>query len=80
MCFMGYDEINIKKTSELITTENYLMCLYFDGVVGKWSPASRLFTQPFIQAQVKENIKAPRHWPLCGEFTGNWRIPRTKDQ
>ena len=23
----------------------------------------------FIQAQVKENINAPRHWPLCGEFT-----------
>ena len=33
------------------------------------SPASRLFTQLFIQAQIKENIKAPRHWPLYGEFT-----------
>ena len=22
----------------------------------------------FIQTQIKENIKAPRHWPLCGEF------------
>ena len=29
-----------------------------------------LFTQPFIQTQFKENIKAPRHWLLCGEFTG----------
>ena len=29
------------------------------------SPASRLFTQPFIQAQIKENITDPRHWPLC---------------
>ena len=27
-----------------------------------------MFTQPFIQAQISENIKAPRHWPLCGEF------------
>ena len=27
-----------------------------------------MFTQPFIQAQIKENIKAPRHWPLCGEI------------
>ena len=27
------------------------------------SPASRWFTQPFFQAQIKENIKAPRHWP-----------------
>ena len=39
------------------------------------SPASRVFTQPFIQAQIKENTKAPRHWPLCGEFTGDRRIP-----
>ena len=38
-------------------------------------PASRLFTQPFIQAQIKENIKAPRHWPLCGEFTGIGEFP-----
>ena len=37
--------------------------------------ASRLFTQPFIQTQIKENIKAPRHWPLCGEFTGTGEFP-----
>ena len=34
----------------------------------------------FIQAQIKENIKAPRHWPLCGEFNGDRWIPRTKGQ
>ena len=28
-----------------------------------------IFTQPFIQAQIKENIKCPRHRPLCGELT-----------
>ena len=28
------------------------------------SPASPLFTQPFIH--IKENIKAARHWPLWG--------------
>ena len=39
------------------------------------SLAWRLFTQPFIQAQMKENIKAPRHWPMCVEFTGGWWIP-----
>ena len=44
------------------------------------SPASWLFTQPFIQAQIKENIKAPRHWPLCGKFTGDRWIPCTKGQ
>ena len=25
-----------------------------------------IITEAFIQAQIKENIKAPRHWPLCG--------------
>ena len=39
------------------------------------STASRLFTRAFIQTQIKENIKAPRHWPLCGEFTGDGEFP-----
>ena len=55
-------------------------------VTSKWapwrlkSPASQWFTQTFIQAQIKENIKAPRHWPLCGEVTGDPWIPRRNDQ
>ena len=44
------------------------------------SPASPMFTQPLIRAQIKENIKAPRHWPLCGRFTGDRWIPRTNGQ
>ena len=28
----------------------------------------------------QRNIKAPRHWPLCGEFTGGRRIPRLNGQ
>ena len=38
----------------------------FITVTSKWarwrlkSPASQLFTQPFIRVQIKENIKAPR--------------------
>ena len=27
-----------------------------------------------------QNIKAPRHKPLCGEFTGDRWIPHTKGQ
>ena len=44
------------------------------------SPASRLFARPFVQAQIKENTKSPRHWPLRGNFTGDRWIPRTKGQ
>ena len=46
---------------------------YCDVIMARWrlkSPASRLFTQPSIQAQIEESIKAPRHWPSCREFTG----------
>ena len=42
------------------------------------SPASPLFTQPFMLVQIKESIKSPHHWPLCGEFTGDQWIPCTK--
>ena len=43
------------------------------------SPASRLFTPPFIQAQIKKNIKAPCHWPLWGEFTGDFPAQRASN-
>ena len=33
-----------------------------------------------MQTQIKENIKAQRHWPSCGEFTGDRWIPRTNGQ
>ena len=31
--------------------------------------------KPFVQAQLKENIKAPRHWPLCGNLPVTDEIP-----
>ena len=58
----------------------------FIAVTSQWarwrlkSPASRLFTETFIQAQIKENIKALLHWPLCGEYTGDRWIPHTNCQ
>ena len=41
---------------------------------------SRLFAEPLVQAQIKENIKAPRHWPLLGESNRDRWIPLTKGQ
>ena len=32
------------------------------------SPASQMFIQPFVQPKIKEDIKAPPHWPVTGEF------------
>ena len=60
-----------------VRTEITIKCYYDDVIMtmSLKSPASRLFTEPFIQTQIKENIKAPRHWPLCGEFTGTSEFP-----
>ena len=49
-----------------------------DGV-SNHQPHERLLNRLF-KTQIKENIKVPRHWPLCGEFTGDLWIPRTKGQ
>ena len=61
---------NVSVTSYRLTSFSITVTSYW----ARWGlklPASRLLTQPFIQAQIKENIKAPpRHWPLWGEFTG----------
>ena len=40
--------------------------------------ASQLFGEPFVQAQIKENIKVPCHWPLWGESTCGKGIPPYK--
>ena len=58
----------------------YLRCLDYVSVLTHIEPnfvtghlfqimTPRLFAQPFIQAQTKENILAPRHRPLWGETT-----------
>ena len=45
------------------------------GAMASQITSLTIFTQPFIQALIKENIKVPRHWPLCGEFTDDRWIP-----
>ena len=42
--------------------------------------ASQITSLTITQTQIKENIKAPRYWPLCGEFTGDRWILRTNGQ
>ena len=57
----------------------YVYTIVFDHMSLKL-PASRLFALAFVQAQIKDNIRALRHWPLWGESTGHWWIPITKRQ
>ena len=50
------------------------------GTISSQINSLTIVSQPFIRAQIKENIKAPRHWPLCGEFAGDspnkWPVTR----
>ena len=39
-----------------------------------------VYSNRLFKARIKEYIKAPRHWPLWGEFTEDRWIPRTKGQ
>ena len=56
-----------------------ILIIIMTSLLARWrlkSPASPLFAQLLVQAQITENTKAPRHWPLCGEVTGNSPVTR----
>ena len=42
---------------------------------GQQASASNPVMQAFVKTQIKENINAPRHWPLWGEFPGDRWFP-----
>ena len=61
----------------------YLTVHYTDVIMGAMASqltSPKIVSQAFTEAQIKENIKAPRHWPSGGEFTGGRWIPRTNSQ
>ena len=70
----------------MITSPDTLQApsITFITVTSQWarwrlkSLASPLFAQAFIQAQIKESIKAPRYWPLLGGSIGHLWIPLAK--
>ena len=57
---------------DLNSQQCHWSCNERDGV--SKTPASRLFTQPFI----KENIKAPRHWPFEGASGWQEKSPNNR--
>ena len=60
-----------------------VFCHYSDVILGTIASQITSLTTVYstvYSAQTKENIKAQRHWPLLGEFTGDRWIPLTKGQ
>ena len=58
----------------------YIIFHYSDVIMSVMAPhiTSLTIVYSFVQAQITENIKAPRHWPLWGEFIGDRWSSRTK--
>ena len=50
------------------------------GAIASQITSLTIVYSTFFRAQIKENIKAPRHWPLWGEFTCDRWIPSTNGQ
>ena len=62
-------------------SKSFTMTLYW----ARWRLqllASRLFVQPFVQAKIKENVKAPCHWHLWVEplVTSGFPSQRTSNK
>ena len=78
---ISFDVIKLQLPLVLLWTK-WQLSHYSDVIIARWrlkSPASSLFTQPHSQVEIKENIKAPCHWPVCltSEFPAppwtNWQ-------
>ena len=65
-----------------LSTGSQTLCEHRDVIMGTMASQITSLTTVYssVYSQIKEDIKAPRHWPLCGEFTGDRWIPRTKGQ
>ena len=50
------------------------------GTIASQITSLTIVYSSLYSGEIKENIKALRHWPLCGEFTGDRWIPRTNGQ
>ena len=51
-----------------------------DAMASKIHQPNDCLLNRLFRRRSKKKIKAPRHGPLCGEFTGDRWIPRTKGQ
>ena len=68
----------MRKMFHVMMPSLYLSCHYCDVIMCAMASQITSLTivySSFIQAQIKENTDAPRHWPLWGEFTVTGEIP-----
>ena len=74
--FSVWNQSQTKRCKETKQNENTALHWRHNGrdSVSNHQPHGCLVTRLF-RRRSKKNIKAPRHWPLCGEFTGTGEFP-----
>ena len=55
----------------------YYIDVLMNAMASQITDISIVFSTVYSYAD-QRNLKFPRHWPLCGEFTGDLWNPRTK--
>ena len=78
----SWDPVNSESLNSSPPAQNHYIDVIMDTTASQITSLNIVYwtVYLFIQAQIKESIKAARHWPLCGEFTRDRGIPRTKGQ
>ena len=78
-------ETTVSSTISMCVWNEYCNSHYCDVIIGTATSqtTSPTITQPFIQTQIKENIKAPRHWPFVqgirrGQVNSPHKCPVTR--
>ena len=63
--------------SSLFQHQCHNRCHHYNGVImGAIASqiTSLMIVYSTVYSNIDKNIKAPRHWLLCGEFTGRWPV------
>ena len=50
------------------------------AIASQTTSLATVYSIVYSGADKRKKIKAPRHWPLCEEFTGDLWIPHTNNQ
>ena len=72
VCFYGPNDHNAQKN--WLNNSHYIDVI-MTTMASQITSLTVVYLNVYSDTEIKENTKAPRHWPLCGEFTGTGEFP-----
>ena len=68
------------RSASWIFTNRYYNDVIMGAMTSQVTSLTIVYSTVYSGAHQRKKIKAPRHWPLCGEFTGDRWTPHTNGQ